>query len=281
MRILKLTEENIASYAIFAGEDIAENIGRKNYRGLIAVEEDFFLAGIIWQYIYTDGECESSIEWFKVFEPSVAGLLFSAYKQQIDLEKVKQSTLIIPALKSKKEKELLKEAGFNVRINESDKIIVTLSELSAMPFMNSRKIPKQIKPIGDISVRQFKKGISRCVSIGKRGLCNDLEYLPVPVFEPNVSVCYLDSEDEVSGFLLFHMLPSGMLSLQLMISLEKEAGAVIMGMMRLFVIKMEENYAPDTKILLDRHNESSLKLSEKLLPRGFGIPENKEKREES
>jgi hypothetical protein len=121
-------------------------------------------------------------------------------------------------------------------------------------------------------VRQFRGGINRCVDLGKRGLCEDMEYLPISAFEQDVSTCSLDENGEVDGLLLFHKLPSGILSIQLMIYMGKDVANGLPGMMRLFVNKMEEKYEPDTQIILNRHNEASLLLSEKLLPRGFGIP---------
>ncbi|MBQ7613856.1 MAG: hypothetical protein IJU77_02325 [Butyrivibrio sp.] len=280
MKIIELTKDNISDVAVFSGVDIAENIGRTNYRGLMALEDNIFRGGLIWQYKNTDDGCESFIEWFLAANREISRALFSSYTEMIEKEDVKSSTITIPAIQSLEEKEILKDAGFYVRITESDKIIVELSELSEMPIMMERHISRRIKSIGDITVRQFKNGIERCVAAGKKGLCEDLKELPISAFEPDVSACYLDDEGEVAGLFLFHMLPSGMLTIELMICLEKDVGKALMGMMRLFVIKMEEKYPPDTKILLNRHNQASLLLSEKLLPRGFGIPEYQGKRTE-
>ncbi|MCR5098207.1 MAG: hypothetical protein K6B14_04590 [Lachnospiraceae bacterium] len=34
----------------------------------------------------------------------------------------------------------------------------------------------------------------------------------------------------------------------------------------------QEKYDPDTPVIVDRHNDASLALGEKLFPTGFGIP---------
>ena len=50
--------------------------------------------------------------------------------------------------------------------------------------------------------------------------------------------------------------------------------------MRYSILAMEEHYPGDTHVMLDRHNESSFLLSEKLFPRGFGVPVYAGSREE-
>jgi hypothetical protein len=100
-------------------------------------------------------------------------------------------------------------------------------------------------------------------------------------FDEDVSTCYVNGDGDIAGFILFHVLPSQMLSFQLMVCLDKDVGTILPGMMRRFVSSMEEYYYPDVKIILNRHNEASMLLSEKLLPRGFGIPVYVGNREEN
>ena len=272
MVIIELNEENIGYYQDYIGVDICENLSREFYFGLIAVNDDEIRGGIIWHYKFLAGDIKSVIEWCAAADSAAAEALFDSYASKIKENNIKHSDIVVPATKSREEKEILKEAGFKVRLTESDNIIVTLSELSAMSLMKERKIPRGVTTLGDITVRQFKEAISKCFFAGKKGLCEDLDILPVSFFDPDISVCYVNKEDVVMGLLLFHILPSGMLSIQLMVCLDNNVGVVLPGMMRKFVTEMEENYPPDTKILLNRHTEASLLLTEKLLPRGFGIP---------
>ena len=190
-----------------------------------------------------------------------------------------RSHFVIPVKGYKNEKEALKAAGFSAKLSEGDNIIVKLSELSAMPIMKSRKVPHNIGTISELTLRKFRKGISKAISRGRKGLCEDLSYLSMGWFEGDVS-CYSMDEDEISGFLLFHKLPSEMLSIQLMVGLDNNYDKNLLGMVRKFIVSMEEKYPPETKIVLNRHNSASLQLAEKLLPRGFGIPVYAGNREE-
>ena len=64
MKMTVLTVDNIEDYRDFIGADMAENIGRNYYRGLIAEDGSECLGGIIWQYKNAGNECESFIECF-------------------------------------------------------------------------------------------------------------------------------------------------------------------------------------------------------------------------
>ncbi len=280
MNIIELDDDNLEYFEEYIGADIAENIKRPFYKGLIAEDDHGVKGGMIWNYKKAAKDCVSVIEWFNASDSYIAEELFLYYRAMIKDMYVRRSEIVVPATRNKAEKEILKHAGFTVRLTESDDIIVTLSELSAMPLMKDRKIPRGVTTLGEVTMRHYKEGISRCTAAGKKGLCEDIGYLPVSFFAPDVSACYINKADEIMGFLLFHLLPSGMFSIQLMVCLDKDVGVVLPGMMRKFVSAMEETYPPDTKILLNRHNEASLLLTEKLLPRGFGIPVYAGSREE-
>ena len=272
MDIYELNRENIRYFSDYIGPDIAENIGREFYCGVVALDGFMLKGGMLWNYKNPRGQSVSVIEWFDLPDPEAAEALWDYYKEKIKEMDVIRSDIVVPADCAKEEKELLKEAGFKIRLYESDNVVVTLSELSAMPIMKDRKLPKGVTTLGEITARQYKEGISDCLAAGNRGLCEDLELLPTSFFAPEVSVCYIGKDGDTKGFLLFHELPSKVLSIQLMVCLDKEVGVVLPGMMRKFVTVMEENYSPDTKIILNRHNEASMLLAERLLPRGFGVP---------
>lgn len=284
MEIIELTEDNIQEYVSFIGEDVAEHIGRIFYRGLIALLEDQkdMAAGIIWRYtnLTEKKDTESVIEWLKIQDPEAAGALFGAYSEHIAKEKAVRSHAVIPVKDTGREQQALKEAGFKIRLTEGDNIIVSLSELFELPIMKNRNVPDYIHPLNTLVSRRFRRGVQQCISIGQRGLCEDLEYLPMTWFDPDISF-YAEKDGKFCGFLLFHKMPSDMIAIQLMTGIGKDFQQTILGMIRKCMITMEENYPADTKILMNRRNQASLKLAEKLLPRGFGIPVFAGGREES
>ncbi len=283
MSIIELDEDNVNEYIPYMGEDMAENIQREFYRGIIipSGEGDGISAGMVWQYRNFEDEkdTESVIEWIRIIDSEAADTLLGAYHDKIKEEGAVRSHFVIPVKEYKNEKEALKAAGFSAKLSEGDNIIVELSELSAMPIMKDRRVPDNIGTISELTVRKFRKGISKTVQRGRKGLCEDLAYLSMSYFEADVS-CYSMDDDEISGFLLFHKLPSDMLSVQLMVGLDDNYQKNLLGMIRKFIISMEEKYTPETLIVLNRHNSASLQLAEKLLPRGFGIPVYAGSREE-
>ncbi len=276
MTIVELNEENIREYASDITEDVAENIGREFFRGIIAAADDGkdMAAGIIWQYKNLEDEkqdTESVIEWIRIKDVNAAEALFAAYSESIAKEGALTSRVVIPVKDSKTEVQALKDAGFRIRLTEGDNIIVSLSELSELAVMKSRKVPDYIYPLNTLVLRRFRRGVEQCISIGQKGLCEDLASLPMTWFDPDISF-YAEKDGKFCGFLLFHVLPSGMICIQLMTGIGKDFQQTILGMIRKFIITMEEHYPPDTKIQMNRRNQASLQLAEKLLPRGFGIP---------
>ncbi len=284
MEIIDLNEENIREFVSEIGEDVAENISRDYYRGIIVTSEDGkkMAAGVIWQYrnLTEERDTESVIEWIRVCDTVAAGALFDAYSERVAKENTVRTHVVIPVKDSSNETQALQDAGFKVRLTEGDNIVVSLSELSTLAVMKSRKVPDYIHPLNTLVLRRFRRGVEQCVSIGQTGLCEDLDLLPMTWFDPDISF-YAEKDGKICGFLLFHVMPSGMIAIQLMVGWGKDFQQTILGMIRKFIITMEENYSPDTKIQMNRRNQASLLLAEKLLPRGFGIPVYAGGREES
>ena len=283
MTVIELDEDNAEEYLNYLTPDIAENMEREFYRGIVVQEDgtDTPLAGMVYEIINAEDKkpTESAIRWLNIRDEAATRTLFDAYKEAISREDVKLSTFVIPVLDCEKEKAALKAEGFAVKLTEGDNIIVTLDELLKLPIMKNPKVPENISSLNRITARVFKEAISQCVAAGRKGVCADLSYLPLSWFEPDVS-CYSEQNGAVNGLFLFHKLPSGMITIQLMIALSGKPQQILLGMMRQFVIGLKENYGPEVKVVLDRHNQSSLELTEKLLPRGFGIPVYMGKRQE-
>ena len=66
-----------------------------------------------------------------------------------------------------------------------------------------------------------------------------------------------------------------------MICLDSDFKIILPRMMHRFVKAMEEKYGPDQKVAFDRHNEQTMLLAERLIPRGFGTPVYSGSREEN
>ncbi len=276
MQLIDITEDNAYEFTGLLGEDMAENLERTFYRALAVREEDDASpsALMVWELVNAEDEekdTESSIKLLTVENEGAGEELMREYTERIVDDGVVRSRFMIPAKKEAIERKLLKQEGFTVKLQEGDKIVVKVGEFEKLPLMKIRKEGPNLHAISDVTVRQFRKGIWRCIESGFRGVCEDLSYLPISWFDADVS-CYSEQGEDINGFLLFHKHPSGALSLQLMAALGKDYQQTLVSMMRQSILAMEEIYPPETRVILDRHNEASLNLSEKLFPRGFGKP---------
>ena len=119
--------------------------------------------------------------------------------------------------------------------------------------------------------RGFNSALRQFLTKGKYGLCEDLAYLPRSYFENDIS-CYSEMDGDINGIFLFHKKPSGGLLVVIMAALGSDFGKILPQMIKFSVTSAMENYPGETEVLIDRHNYASLALSEKLFPRGFGLP---------
>lgn len=275
--IIDITEDNLDEFIGYVGRDMAENIGRTYYAGIVACDDNNEPRGaMIWEYrnLEAEDDNESVIEWIRVEEDEVFGTLMDAYKERVLAEDVVLSKVSIQAKEGKELRKLLKGAGFDMMLNESNKIFVKASELSEvelMQKMRGKKIPSYIKPLSEISMRTFRTAISKCVFMGRHGLCEDLADLPIRWFDEEVSFVSETSKG-INGLFLFHKIPTGLIRAQLLVCLDKSVQTTLPLLMLQFVKAMERIYEPDTLVEFDRHNEQVMLLTETLIPRGFGRP---------
>lgn len=273
MYIIKLDEDNIDDYVDYVTEDVAENIGRMFYRGILAAEDNTLLAGMVWEErnLMLDAENESFITWLRIDRDDAGEALFEEYRSVISADEIVKSSFSLPAKTASKEIKALENAGFTVKFMEGDLIKARLSEIAELPFVRKIRIADSIRPLKTITQRGFNAGIKRFMSKGLYGICQDLPYLSRNYFENDVS-CYSEDDGELNGLLLFHGNPSGGLVVVIMAAIGSDYGRILPQLIKQFVTSALEIYDPDSEIWIDRHNYASLALSEKLFPRGFGIP---------
>jgi hypothetical protein len=109
------------------------------------------------------------------------------------------------------------------------------------------------------------------VEAGRYGVCDDLSYLPMSYFDLEVS-SYFEKNDEIQGMQLYHRTPSGNLEIKLLIAWGKDFKKIFAKLFKRTLISAIEIYPDDTKVILNRHNEAAILLTEKLFPRSLGCP---------
>ena len=274
MNIIELTEDNVEEYMEYLSEDVAENIGRTFYSGLVATDDlESPVGGIIWRYknMLSDSDKESHIEWLQAEDQESFDGLFDKYDREVKQEGIVRSFFCLPAKTSQDLKKMLKERGFTVKLMDGDIITAKLSEIADISAFSKISISDAIMPLRSATQRGFSAAVSRTLVQGHYGTCEDLAYLPRLYFENDVS-CYAEIDGQIVGMLLLHRTPSEQLEVVLMHVTGKESVKLLPQMIKQAVESAYESYEPDTRIIINRHDYASLALGERLFPRGFGIP---------
>ena len=273
MEIIRLTEDNIWDYEEYLTEDMADNLGRTYYSGLVVTDEDEPVAGMVWELLKSEDETtdENHIEFFQCKDESAAKLLFDEYDSITRSAGVKKSTFTLAAKPGKEEKDILKNAGFSVKLMEGDIITAKLSDVAENEFLKKITPDESVKPLRTATQRGFSLAMRRLTEAGHKGTCQDIAMLPRIFFENDVS-CYAEDDGVISGLFLCHRRPSGMVEVMMMAAMGKNQVKKLPAMIKQAIQSGVELYDPDTKIIINRHNYASLALGEKLFPTGFGMP---------
>ncbi len=99
----------------------------------------------------------------------------------------------------------------------------------------------------------------------------DLAYLPKEWYEQSVS-CFMRTDGKVSGFLLVHACPSGILVPILFFAVGTDFKISLIEMLRFSIRRAAEIYPEETVIRIRRRNTEVKALSGKLFPGKKGEP---------
>ena len=160
--------------------------------------------------------------------------------------------------------DVFSKLKFKTTKRESRDIYTTVGELAGNKIA-AKKAPSYIMSISDISYREFRQGIIGCLYNGKKGMVEDLSTLSMDWYEPELS-CVVKTDDELTGFLLIHKFPSGVLMPLLFYAGGPNYRMDLLDMMRFSVRNAASIYPAETKVLIRRHNDAVRALSDKLFP---------------
>lgn len=99
----------------------------------------------------------------------------------------------------------------------------------------------------------------------------DIAYLPKDWYEQSVS-CYTKTDGKVTGLLLVHACPSGILLPVLFYAVGADFKQNLIGMLRYSIRKAAEVYPGETVIRIHRRNNNVKVLSSKFFPDKKGAP---------
>ena len=250
--------------------DVAENIGRTWYRGLVAREDgtEEACGVLVWEYknVGISGlQTEAEIVWAAGERTETMDALFGQYRREIASEYAARSffefACEVPGqtvLKS------LEAQGFSLRTITGRDLIVTVNDLQRLK-LHKKKSPFYVQPLKVLNLRQFSNGIADCMYQGRKGILEDLAWLANKFFEPDVSACIL-MDEKAKGFLLVHKTGSGVLVVDLLFTMGVNGSRDVLELIRHSVRTALELYPPETKVLLRRHNQTVRALVDRLFP---------------
>ncbi len=271
-QIIDITEENLDELKEYLGEDIAENIGREYYNGITSMNPvDGPEAAIVWCIRKADSfdDTESEICFFSSDDEEGGEELLEEYAGRIADDNVVRSFFEFEEIREEAY-DLLNRDGFGVEKKEGRNIKVKLGDISKMKFAAKKKTPPYIVSLEKLSQLQFRQGVTNCMFSGRTGLNEDLTMLPVDWYDTEISACMI-TDGKINGFFLIHRTASGVLVPVLLFASGVNAGKDILNLLRFSVNAAAENYPPDTKVLICRHDKKTEELAAYLFPGKKGM----------
>ena len=268
MTIRNITEENVLDYAEIIPPECVYDIGRE-YTGGFAGEDDETketVAIILWELKNVEDEdvpTEAELQWFYASSVDTGKEILSVFDQSIKKNGVKRTFFEMPEL-SDDEKEALTDAGFSIIRAESMSIFVTVEDMVKLklPMIN---LLNNVKSLSEITARQFKSGIMNCIYHKRYGLLDDLPFLPMSRYDPDISSCVI-MDGRVAGFLLVHETQSGAFRPELLFAVEPDSRIHMLNMMSFSINMAAQTISESGIVQIKRYNMSALKLATKLFP---------------
>lgn len=264
MEIIELDADNIEDYEDYIDQDIAENIGREFYRGIVATEDGFSPSGaMVWEYKNMEEDGDTNAEIFFVNSDSEEAIeaLLQEFDGQTAGEDVAKSYFEAPGLSDDATRSF-SEDGFDVKQVEGRDLIVTVSDLKMLAD-KARKLPDSVLGLDRVLEVDFMQGMINCSFHGRKGLLEDLNYIEKDWFDETTSCCSVH-DGKITGMLLIHAFPSGKLMPVLMSATGPEGKKDILHMVLFAAKNAVEKYDGDTKVIIRRHDQNVTALSAKL-----------------
>lgn len=257
MDIIALNRENIITCQADILPDIAENIGRTGYHGIMASPGN---AVLIWRQSSRLGRGE--ILLYTASDAVSADALLAEYEKQLLDAGIARSELELPADLGMAEQEALQKKGYILSSAESNVLHTTVSQLASNPIVADCKLPQVVESTGMLDIRQFRQGI---LSRPANCCLEDAENLSPAWFEQTLS-CDVQIAGKVCGCLLIHRLPSGALRPELFYITAPAVKHNLLDMIRFSIITAHGQLDGSTPVVIPRCSDAVRALTDKLFP---------------
>ena len=267
MDTILITEDNLVDFEDILPADVAENIGRDIYGGMVLCEDDE-RAAAVWEINHLEDATKpvtSRLFWLFSKKRQDLESLFSMYGLFVNSMMIRKSTVDLPKAEAEGVEKALLDAEFEVTEREGSDLVVTVGDLAKLDVVKKTKLPPNLYPFDKLMSRPYRSGIMNCIFRTKREILEDLSNLPMEWFDPELS-CYVQTDDRVTGFLLVHKLPSGRLRVEFMSAIGPDARIDLVYMVRYSIMNAVKSYPKDTQVILPRRDLAAQKLVEYFFP---------------
>ncbi len=268
MDIRELTKENICDYEELERSDVAENVERDCFRGLMAYADDEAVGCIVWSVKEVkEDEFEEDIVFFSASNEEAYAALLKEHDGRIAEDDVSESYIEIAKMSETLQK-VLKNADFSIEEGESRDIVVSISDLEkiALPKL---KVPSYIKELALLDELDYWNGVTYTLYHGRKGLLDDMDTLPLSWYDSELSCCVM-TDGWIEGMLLVHLTDNDVLMPVLFFCNGRNNKKNLLYMMKHAIKTAIKNYPEKTQVLLRRHDSSTRSLIGYLLPKAKG-----------
>lgn len=264
MEIVKLTQKNLGEYEGFPLSDEAENVGRKCYLGLMAIDDDRAVGVILWKYHFRGGKkAEDEVVFFDAKGRDYAQALLKVHDKKIKEDGIRRTYFEMDRV-SDEVRSALEEAGFALAEKKSRDIIFELGDRECDKIIKNDDASAPVA-LKDISDSDFWNGTTYCLYNNISGLMEDLDTIGRDFFDADTSCC-IRTDGFINGLFLIHALPSGSLLPVLLFYSGKDQQKNLLRMIRFSLSAARKKYPENTGVILRRHNDLTYKLTEFIFP---------------
>ncbi len=266
--IISINADNIDDYADLMPDYIAENLIRIYHTGYALKRDnadriEAMIATTVTGAGWDGDKKELIIEWTYSLDRESFKLLIEMVNEKLKKTDISAMVAVFP-LSEEKAREDLVYAGFENTIKESILIEIPRKVLAKQKAFN-RKPDDRVTSIKELTVRQFRRGLTDLIFHGARGLLNDAEYLPMSWFDNDLSCCIMCGK-KIKGMLLVKKIRSSNVVPLLFSALPPDQNKNLLKLMSFFAYKIITEYPDDTGVMICRYNDSIKALSNKLFP---------------
>lgn len=261
-----ITIDNIDFLFDLIPPEIIDSLGREYYHGIYSYKKENEPTGaLIWKLenMSEPDKRSSEIVFFEAFDTDTCEDLLLQYNSHIRGEGIKSTYFELNEL-SDDSRGIFEAAGFNLSMQESSEVCITLREIMSRYFIE-RKIPEHIVPITEVPLPELRKCIDECVKKKNTGSIEDIVLLPPVWFEPRLS-CAAYKDGKLMGIYLVHKPSSTVIEPQLLYITEQDSKKEVVYMLYYMVNTALDIYPSDNVILFSRRDERMATLVSRVMP---------------